>query len=73
MSIVKNAPTVSAETPAAFRLLSSREVKAMLGVSRGTFFKFVNSKVDPLPSLRLGRCLKFRMDQILWWLSKREQ
>ena len=52
------------------RLLSCRQVQEMLGVSIATIFRLIKNKKDPLPSVKIGRMLKFPLDKVLWWIEK---
>jgi excisionase family DNA binding protein len=66
--------TVS-KLPEAFydnRLLSTAQTQEMLGVSRVTLFKMLHRKNDPLPSYRVGRLRKCKLDELVWWISKHQ-
>lgn len=52
------------------RLLSTKQAQEMLGVGKVTLFKMLRNKSDPLPSFRVGRLRKFKLDQLLWWIDK---
>lgn len=64
------------KAPEAFRqnrLLSFEEARAFLGLGKGTMYKLLASKKDPVPSVKLGRLYKFQMEKLLWWIEKHEQ
>ncbi len=70
--------TVSTETtlPEAFqqsRLLSCRQAQEMLGISKASLFRLLAIKNDPIPSVKIGRARKFKLDKLLWWIEKHEQ
>jgi predicted DNA-binding transcriptional regulator AlpA len=61
------------ETAYACRLLSPRQVQAMFGISKRKLYDMLASKGEKkIPSLKLGKARKFRLDKILWWLEKLE-
>lgn len=70
--------TLSTETrlPDAFhdsRLLSCRQAQEMLGLSKSSLYRLLLSKKDPIPSVKIGRIRKFKLDKLLWWIEKHEQ
>jgi excisionase family DNA binding protein len=57
----------------AARLLSGRQISSMLGISKRKLYTMISAKGDnKIPSLKLGKARKFRLDKILWWLEKLE-
>jgi excisionase family DNA binding protein len=52
------------------RLLSTKQAQEMLGVGKVTLFKMLRNKKDPLPSFKIGRLRKFRLDQLTWYIDK---
>lgn len=57
-------PTVV--TPA---LLSAAEVAAHLGTCRATVYNLIDRG---MPSLKVGRCRRFRLDDVLAWLEAQQ-
>ncbi len=54
------------------RMLSTDQAMEMLGMCRATLFKFMMNKQDPLPSYKIGRKRKLKLDEVLWWIKKHE-
>ena len=50
-------------------LLTTKEVAARLGVSRGTIIRWVSERI--IPHIRLGRTLRFDPNDIENWLLKK--
>lgn len=70
--------TLSTQTkiPDAFqdsRLLSRNQVCDMLGVSIVTLHKLINSRKDPIPTVKIGHMRRFKLDQVIWWIEKHQQ
>lgn len=68
--------TAEVKPPDAFfdsRLLSRKQVLAMLGISQTTLTRMLNNKRDAIPSIKLGASRKFQLDKVLWWIEKHEQ
>jgi excisionase family DNA binding protein len=64
------------QLPAAYydsRMLSTKQAQEMLGVGKVTLFKMIRNKADPLPSYKVGRLRKFKLDALLWWIEKHAQ
>lgn len=55
------------------RLLSPREVQEILGVGKTTLYGLLQSKKDPIPSIKIGNSRRFKLDKLLWWIEKHEQ
>lgn len=51
------------------RFLKESEVRERLGVSRGTIN---NWKKRGLPHLKMGRCVRFNIEQVLAWISEKQ-
>lgn len=65
MEKVQNMPTAFYES----RLLSIKQIQEMMGISRQTLWRLVNSKRDPLPSVMIRGNRKFKLDQVNWWID----
>ncbi len=55
------------------RLLSAPEVQEILGVGKSTLYALLKSKKDPIPSIKIGKNRRFKLDKLLWWIEKHEQ
>ena len=55
------------------RLMSFDEARAFLGIGKGTFYKLLANKKDPVPSIKIGKLYKFQMEKLLWWIEKQSQ
>ena len=55
------------------RLLSTHEAGKILGVSKTALFAYLRSKKDPIPSFKIGKYRRFKLDQLNWWIAKHEQ
>jgi predicted DNA-binding transcriptional regulator AlpA len=55
------------------RLLSSEEVENHMGISRTTLWRLMKRKKNPLPSFKIGRNTKFKLDKVLWWIDNNEE
>lgn len=68
--------SAAVKTPEAFqqnRLMSFDEARKFLGLGKGSMYKLIASKKDPIPSLKIGRLHKFQLEKLLWWIEKHEQ
>lgn len=54
----------------AFGLLSQVETCELLRISRSLIYNLRRRRVDPLPSILLGRWRRYREADILAWLSR---
>lgn len=52
-------------------LLRPDELSTMLGVARGTVYLWAKKGI--IPSLMLGKCVRFRRSEIEEWLRQRER
>ena len=53
-------------------LLSAAEVAGLLGISRSAFYSLLSSgRIGPLP-VRLGRSVRWSIDELKAWLSARD-
>lgn len=55
------------------RLLSPSEVQEILGVGKTSLYSLIKSKKDPIPSIKIGKNRRFKLDKLLWWIEKHEQ
>lgn len=57
--------------PAVFesRLLDRSEVMALLKISKSTLYNLINRKVNPLPSVVIGKSRRFPNDKIHYWME----
>lgn len=55
------------------RLLSAPEVQQILGVGKSTLYGLLRSKKDPIPSIKIGKNRRFKLDKLLWWIDKHEE
>lgn len=53
------------------RLLTVRDVAHLLGVHEKTVYAWVARR--QLPSIRMGRSVRFSLDDILRWISARKE
>jgi excisionase family DNA binding protein len=51
-------------------LLSAEEIGRLLAVPRSTVYEYARRRRDPLPSIRLGRHLRFYRSDIEQWLAE---
>ena len=57
------------------RLISAREAMTLLGISRRTLYTMtLHSKPsERIPSYKLGKSRKYKLDELLWWLDARRE
>lgn len=68
--------TVVPPMPAAFyenRMLTTFQLREMLGVSRASMYRLLRNKKDPLPSYKIGGHRRFKLDKVIWWIEKHER
>jgi len=66
----------AAKMPDAFydcRLLSFRQTQEMLGVSKGALVNLLKNKQNPIPSVKINKSRKFRLDWLLTWIEAHKQ
>ncbi|HEX8121294.1 MAG TPA: helix-turn-helix domain-containing protein [Solirubrobacteraceae bacterium] len=51
-------------------LLTAEEVAALLGVPRSSVYEYARRRVDPLPSLLIGRHRRFDRRTVERWLAE---
>lgn len=68
VDIEEVSPTVQAN-----RLLSGREVQGILGIGKSALYAILRSKKDPIPSFKIGKSRRFKLDKLMWWIEKHEQ
>jgi excisionase family DNA binding protein len=57
-------------TPATGQLMTAKDVRAVLRVSRGETYRLLNG---PIPTVRLGRAIRVRSEALNAWLREQEQ
>ena len=55
--------------PLAQPLLTADDVATLLRVPRSSVYEYARRRTDPLPTLRIGRHLRFERAQLDGWLS----
>lgn len=55
------------------RLLTGPEAQEILGIGKSTLYSLLRSKKDPIPSIKIGKTRRFKLDKLLWWIEKHEQ
>lgn len=55
------------------RLLSVSDVQEMLAIGKSTLYSLLRSKKDPIPSIKIGKNRRFKLDKLIWWIEKHEQ
>jgi excisionase family DNA binding protein len=53
-------------------LLTAQQVAGLLGVSCTSVYKYARRTADPLPTVRVGRHVRFRRAAVEQWLARRE-
>ena len=68
-------PAVLPESARGCRLLSGREARAFLGVSKRKLWEMTlrYKGSDRLPSYKIGGSRKFRLDQLLWYIDTHQE
>lgn len=61
------------ETVVGNRLLCGPEVQEILGISRSMLNNLIRNKKDPIPSIKIGKSRRFKLDKLMWWIEKHEQ
>lgn len=56
-----------------YKLLSCAQVQGLLGISKTSLFNILRDKKDPIPSFKIGKNRKFKLDKVLWWIDKHEE
>jgi len=51
-------------------ILTVDELVALLKVSKRTICKLMGDRTNPLPVLKIGRCVRFRKSEIDLWLTR---
>lgn len=67
ISAAKASPIESLESQ---QLLSGSDVCKFLKVSRTTLYGLISRKVNPIPSVRIGKSRRFPLDGMLEWKKK---
>ncbi len=62
-------PTVVQE----FRMLTPVQVQKMLGIGKTTLYALIKRRKDPIPSQKIHKSRRFRIDKLMWWIEKQEQ
>lgn len=65
------APTQTTEHALSVQLLTVKEVAELLRLSPGTVYEWVVR--DRIPSIRLGRAVRFLRSEIVRWLEARKE
>lgn len=63
---VKKLPEDAAEA----RLLDAWQTAEMLGVSRSMLHKLSHQKVNPVPSVRIGKARRYPLDKVRGWIGE---
>ena len=64
-------PTMNAHAlPLAQPLMTADQVAALLAVPRSSVYEYARRQHEPLPSLRVGRHLRFHRADIERWLAE---
>lgn len=61
--------------PAAFydsRLLTVKQLEEMMGIKKSAIYNLLRNKTDPIPSVKIGKHRRFKLDKVLWWIEKHE-
>jgi excisionase family DNA binding protein len=53
-------------------LLTAQQVAGLLGVPRTSVYEYARRTADPLPTVRVGRHVRFRRAAVEQWLARRE-
>jgi len=61
------------ETLNACRLLSADEVVHLLKVSRTTLYSLAARKLNPIPSVKIGKSRRYPFDKVLGWMENLEK
>ena len=51
------------------QFLEVEEVMALLKISRTTLYQLMRRKLNPLPSVQIGKCRRFALEKVRGWVN----